>query len=131
MLVAGQADEDDSLGITEELINARCNLNLEDESEDSRTALWWAVDGSHSKNRERLVDILVENGALVTPVRNGKLKNQARTYASIERAARREGIARRRSSAAIDDTADAPDSTSGEKESIRRRLSKVFTNDAD
>lgn len=128
MHVASQADADGSYEIASELLCKQCNVKIEDFSEDKRTALWWAVDGSHSKNRERMVDLLINSGATVTAVRDGKLQEQARTYPRIEQAAKLESgteqpaatSGRRRSSAASKDG----------KDSIGRRLTKVFTHDA-
>ena len=114
MHVAGQADTDGSYDIADELIKRGSDVNTKDHSEDRRTALWWAVDGGYSKNRERLVDFLVDHGAIVTPVRNGKLKNQAKKYAILAEAAEREEF--------DDDEDDG-------KDGLKHRLSKVFTND--
>ena len=114
MHVAGQADADGSCEIADELIKRGSQVNIKDHSEDSRTALWWAVDGGYSKNRERLVEILVDNGAIVTPIRTGKLANQAKKYAILAEAAEREELG---------------DDEENEKDGLKHRLSKVFTND--
>lgn len=114
MHVAGQADTDGSYEIADELVKRGSDVNTKDHSEDRRTALWWAVDGGYSKSRERLVEYLVDHGAIVTPVRNGKLKNQAKKYAILADAAGRE---------------DFGDDEDDEKDGLKHRLSKVFTNE--
>ncbi len=116
MHVAGQADADGSWEIAEALIRSGSDVNIQDESEDKRTALWWAVDGSYSTNRERLINILVRAGANVDSVRSGKLENQAKMYSALETAAER---------------ADEGNEEVGEaqKDGIRRRLTEVLTND--
>ena len=115
MHVAGQADTDGSCEIADELLKRGSQVDLKDHSEDNRTALWWAVDGGYSKNRERLIGILVHNGALVTPVRSGKLANQAKKYAILAEAAERQDLG-----------GDDDD----QKDGLKHRLSKVFTNES-
>jgi hypothetical protein len=63
MQIAKQADAEKSLKIAEELIAHGCDIDTEDESEIGRSALYFAVDGPKTSNRERLVDMLIENGA--------------------------------------------------------------------
>lgn len=105
---AAQADADDSYKIADELVRNNCDVNISDLSDDNRTALWWAVNGAHSKHRERMVDLLVQQGATVTSVRTGNLQEQAKRYPSIEEAFKKEDTGR---------------------DGFGRRLTKVLTSD--
>ena len=110
MYVAGQAGINGSYETAAELISKRCDVNLKDDSEDKRTALWFAVNGSAEGQRKRLVDLLVNSGAVTAPILDGSMKEKAKAYSSILDAAQNE---------------QPP-----EKEGLMRRLSKVVTNEA-
>ena len=74
-----------------------------------------------------MVDLLVGNGAKVAPVRNGKLKDKARFYLQIERAAEVEPTSEEGSSGLGRNRAESSASTSSH-DGLGRRLTKVFTN---
>ncbi|KAJ9605871.1 hypothetical protein H2200_009720 [Cladophialophora chaetospira] len=63
MQIAKQADQEKSLELAKELIAHKCNLDAEDDSSIRRSALYFAIDGPKTTNRERFVDYLVERGA--------------------------------------------------------------------
>lgn len=136
MLLAAQTDAKDSERIAEELITRRCDVSIQDFSEDSRTALWWAVDGSHSRQRQSMVELLIRHGSMATAVRDGKLRDKAKKYPIIEEAAKLEEKAAQQQQrrATVDEPGDGrngDDEAGGDanqrKDSLGRRLTNVFS----
>ena len=107
MQIAKQADQEKSLELAKELIAHDCNLDTEDDSNIGRSALYFAIDGPKTPNRERFVDLLVGKGAQKATL-SDKFPEKARDYPAL----REESPGRGRK-----------ESTS----SITRKLSKAFS----
>ncbi len=107
MQVAKQADTEKSLELAKELIAHECDIDTEDESDIGRSALYFAIDGPKTPNREKFVELLVGKGAQKATMRD-KFPEKASFYPAL----REETPARERR-----------ESTS----SITRKLSKTFS----
>jgi hypothetical protein len=146
MFVAAQPEANDSCAIAEQLIKQGCNVDVRDKSEDARTALYHAVDGSHSKLRQEMVELLAANSKFETikAVWEGQARDRAGKYAVLEQTVKKGESETARGSMAVDnaevgngerrDDAEvgAEDEDGGKKgkdgkDSLGRRLTNVLT----
>ena len=130
MHVASYVETEGSYEIAEAFIQSHCSIDLNDYSEDHRTALYFAVNGSKTDNRQNFIRLLVDNGATVSPVWD-QLKGQCKAYEVLQRrkdveARQKKEQEQRRPSGGV----SPPNRKSSFVGSMSRKLSKVFTNDS-
>ena len=133
MHVASYVETEGSYEIAQAFIQSRCSIDLPDYSEDHRTALYFAVDGSKTDNRQKFVKLLVDNGARVSPLWD-KLQRQCKAYEVLQRRkddedGQKKQQEQRRQSGGFSPP-NRKTSFSATFENTRRKLSKVFTNDS-
>jgi hypothetical protein len=144
MFVAAQPEANDSVAIAELLIQHGCDVDVRDKCEDARTALYHAVDGSHSRLRQDMVELLAKDSKVETvrAVWEGKVRDRAGKYAVLEQAVKKGQTETARGSVAVEDAGpedrerraereagEEEDDGGGKngKDSLGRRLTNVLT----
>lgn len=129
MHVAGQVDATQSHEVAEVLIRSGCDVNITDSSEENRSALYLALDGSKTKERQRFIELLINNGADVSSVAD-TLPEKCKAYEVLQQKSK-DGQQRQRDTTQQDEGGMSPPSRKTSfSTAIGRKLSKVLTKDS-
>lgn len=68
MYAARLSSAESSVMVARELLEGGCDVNVADESEDHRTALYLVVEDSKTDTRQMWVELLLDKGARIAPI---------------------------------------------------------------